>query len=290
MSILKLSNFIVGETYAEQERNGDTFSVDSKMLAEIARSIAIKNPLWLLTVAQAQSRGLDARGVYIKSINAINVLCDGVTLGIIRTDYGRSKYGLSMSNERIRQDMERSSSIFTADPKKALTIVRKYFVKPNATEKLEKATARAEQIYYGHNNKAQRALNHIDGELISRTKDFAHSQGGVQFELYLQNIADVVGLRELAKRGPAMAEMLTAEDAYQMFKGKRVSTILVSGKEYIVQTLDNVQLYDDTTLPEHLKAKLGMLKLVEEEQVVTGIGCRVSVDAFVVALDDSTQS
>ena len=75
-----------------------------------------------------------------------------------------------------------------------------------------------------------------------------------------------------------------------MFKGKRVSTILVSGKEYIVQTLDNVQLYDDTTLPEHLKAKLGMLKLVEEEQVVTGIGCRVSVDAFVVALDDSTQS
>jgi predicted Zn-dependent protease len=77
--------------------------------------------------------------------------------------------------------------------------------------------------------------------------------------------------------------MQTIEDAQKAFdnKHKHALIVLADGK-YIVKVLDNVQLYDDTTLPHDLRGKLGMLKLVEAEQMVTGIGCRVSDEIFVV--------
>ena len=285
-NILGLINFVPGETYAEQERAGEEFRVESKILAELARSIAIKNPLWLLTAAQAHGRGTNMSGAGIRNIHAINVLHDGIELGVIRSDYSRGKGGVSMTNLRIRQDMERSSSIFTSDMKKALTIVRKYFVKPSTTEKLDKTTARAEQLYYGASNQAQGIRNRIDSDLLIHVKDFALNEASTQFALYLKNMNYMTALSDLEKRGPAVAEMLKAEEAFNAFKGGRMATIVISGRDYIVKTLDNVQVYDDTTLPEHLKGKLGMLKLVESEQVVTGIGCRVSVDAYIVTLDD----
>jgi hypothetical protein len=42
-----------------------------------------------------------------------------------------------------------------------------------------------------------------------------------------------------------------------------------------------------------LRGKLGMLKLVEKEQMVTGIGCRVNDEIFVLILeneDEKTES
>jgi len=59
--------------------------------------------------------------------------------------------------------------------------------------------------------------------------------------------------------------------------------------KYLVKTDDNVQLYDDTTLPVKFREKLGLLKLVNEKQFVTDVGCRVSKEIYVLKLDKQTE-
>jgi len=63
--------------------------------------------------------------------------------------------------------------------------------------------------------------------------------------------------------------------------GEHVLIYTKSGK-YVVKTIDNVQSYDDNTLPEEYRGKLGMLKLVEVNQCVSDVGCRTHDDTFLI--------
>jgi len=45
-------------------------------------------------------------------------------------------------------------------------------------------------------------------------------------------------------------------------------------------------LYDDNTLPQEMRGKLGMLKLVEAEQFVTDTGCRINDETFILILEE----
>ena len=44
-------------------------------------------------------------------------------------------------------------------------------------------------------------------------------------------------------------------------------------------------MYEDATLPVDIRMKLGMLKLVEDEEFITEVGCRVSSEIFVLQAD-----
>ena len=52
-------------------------------------------------------------------------------------------------------------------------------------------------------------------------------------------------------------------------------TVYLTNGKYVVQQGEVLQEYESDTLPEHIKTKVGMLKLVEEKQVVPEIGVRV---------------
>ena len=108
----------------------------------------------------------------------------------------------------------------------------------------------------------------------------------MQFAMHLRTTHDSEGLALIEKTQTAEHEMLTVQDVRDAFSHDKTSMVIVVDKNYVVKTGDNVQLYDDNTLPENIRGKLGMLKLVEPEAVVTGIGCRVSIDAFVVVIDE----
>ena len=51
---------------------------------------------------------------------------------------------------------------------------------------------------------------------------------------------------------------------------------------------DNVELYDDNSLPLDVRMKMGMLKLVQDEEYLTDVGCRVTSEIFVLLVDDLT--
>ena len=67
----------------------------------------------------------------------------------------------------------------------------------------------------------------------------------------------------------------------QFTKDESALVIKYEGK-YIVKFGDNINLYSDDTLPMEFRGKLGMLKLVDNEQFVSNAGCKVTDEIFVL--------
>jgi glycine cleavage system H lipoate-binding protein len=59
-------------------------------------------------------------------------------------------------------------------------------------------------------------------------------------------------------------------------------------KSIEVKVGDKVDLYDDNSLPVDMRMKLGMLKLVQDEEYLTDIGCKVTSEVFVLLVDELT--
>jgi hypothetical protein len=82
----------------------------------------------------------------------------------------------------------------------------------------------------------------------------------------------------------------TIEEVRSKYGSGNAALVVLDQGKYIVKTGDNVQLFDDNDLPEQIRGRLGLLKLVEYKQMVTNAGCRVSSEVFVVVLDEEGAS
>ena len=83
----------------------------------------------------------------------------------------------------------------------------------------------------------------------------------------------------------ARLDVLARNEDLQQKLGACSVVIKVDGG-YIVKTGDKIETLTDTTLPDHMKAKLGMLKLVDDEHFITNIGGKVKADVFVLTPEE----
>ena len=77
--------------------------------------------------------------------------------------------------------------------------------------------------------------------------------------------------------------MKTLDELSSAFEKGRSALVIKTDGQYIVKTGDKVEIMDDTTLPADMRAKLGMLKLVDDEHFITNIGGKVNAEVFVLA-------
>ena len=210
------------------------------------------------------------------------VLKDGEELGQIGEEWYGSKQAITIRNDRIAAQNERKNAYHTQDIEKAVLRVKKMFKPMTLAERMVKARTDANTVllrqYRGAHHNTQVLRNQMDQSLM----EYAYAHMG-QYMAWLKAKNDLTMLGVIESHEKSKVDIQTIEDAQKAFdnKHKHALIVLADGK-YIVKVLDNVQLYDDTTLPHDLRGKLGMLKLVEAEQMVTGIGCRVSDEIFVV--------
>ena len=83
-------------------------------------------------------------------------------------------------------------------------------------------------------------------------------------------------------------EMKTIERVQEDFTKNKTALVVKDLGKYLVKIGDNVELYDDNTLPLDMRMKMGMLKLVEDEQYLTEVGCKVTSEIFVLLVDELT--
>jgi hypothetical protein len=210
------------------------------------------------------------------------VFKDGELLGVIGEEWYGSKQAITIRNDRIAQQNERKNAYHTQDVEKAVLRVKKMFKPMTLLERMNKARTDANTVllrqYRGAHRTSQVLRNQMDQSLM----EYAYAHMG-QYMTWLKAKNDLTMLGVIESHEKSKVDIQTIEEAQKAFdnKYKHALIVLADGK-YIVKVLDNVQLYDDTTLPHDLRGKLGMLKLVEAEQMVTGIGCRVSDEIFVV--------
>jgi hypothetical protein len=82
-------------------------------------------------------------------------------------------------------------------------------------------------------------------------------------------------------------EMLTIDKVKSQFEAGKTALVIKDDGKYLVKMGDAIQLFNDNTLPEDMRGKLGMLKLVEAEAFVSNVGCRINDEVFVVVMGEA---
>jgi hypothetical protein len=278
MNTLSLSNVVFGEKL-ESERSKIT-GVNS-LIDPVVNRLATLNPLWIF---EARNMGSGYR------VDNFVVKLDGEPLGGIGISYmGSRGYVISVSNDRIGRGRSRSDSYRTSDADKAVLMAKKMFGKMNPNERISKAKDAAERVVTRAAwNKERERQNHtstVHGALLS----WAESKG---MPMFLEFI-DKEALSDTKKQVTTSIERLevirtdmkTIERVQTEFNDSKTALVVKDSGKYLVKVGDKVNLYDDNTLPLDMRMKMGMLKLVEDEQYLTDVGCRVTSEVFVLLVD-----
>lgn len=247
----------------------------SLRLTQYVWALAKEHPLWTFKMF---------------SYRSFEVLKDGESLGHVGEEWYGRNYALYVRNDRIAQQNERKNAYHTQDISKAMLRVKKMFSPMTMIERVSKAREKAESVLLRQARGNNRLVETHESPIRRNMMEYANEHFS-QYVLWLKAKHDLTMLAHLKELEEAKVDMATIQETQKAFdsKGKHALIVLADGK-YIVKVLDNVQLYDDTTLPVDLRGKLGMLKLVEDEQMVTGIGCRVSNEIFVVLHESNVET
>ena len=103
------------------------------------------------------------------------------------------------------------------------------------------------------------------------------------FVKYAENMDRTV-FNTIRKREELKTEVDEIKKVNTAFVNNKALLVVRDGSVYIVKSYNSDQptVMTDDTLPFHVRGKLGMLKLVEKEHYIAGMGFRADDDTFIV--------
>lgn len=289
MNTLSLSNVVVGEDLQKSlDKEGFKLSGVFNMLDPVVNRLASLNPLWTFVIT---SSGLGTGSNRVAS--GFSVKLDGEELGTIGLSYmGQRGKVIAICNDRIGKGRQRSDSYRTVDADKAILMAKKMFGKMNPNERISKAKDAAERVVSRASWNKERDRTQQQGYVKSEMLVWAETKGNALFMEYLK-VEAIPSLRHKVTTSMEKVELLdtemkTIERVQQDFSKNKTALVVKDTGKYLVKIGDKVDLYDDNTLPVDMRMKMGMLKLVEDEQYLTDVGCKVSSEIFVLLVDELT--
>jgi len=267
IELLKLPNVRVSRAGGIKE---EELYADAKALAW---EVATKHPLWTIEVV---------------GFRAYRVLCDGEELGHIGSEWYGSNQKLYVRNDRVAAQNERKNAYHTDKVDKAYLRIKKTFGPMNLNERVNKALKVANDVLENQSYRNQTKQREHERPVENDLYKWARANMS-QYILELKHNHNTVMLEHLTKLEDVRADMVTIQETTKAFQNQKTALVVLADSQYIVKIRDNVQLYNDATLPVELRGKLGMLKLVEKEAMVTGIGCRVNDEIFVLLMENEDE-
>jgi hypothetical protein len=289
MNTLNLSNVVVGEDLQKSlDKEGLKMAGVYDMLDPVINRLATLNPLWTFVINNS--------GMHMgnnRTACGFSVKLDGEELGQIGLSYmGQRGRVICISNDRIGKGRQRTDSYRTGDADKAILMAKKMFGKMNPSERIQKAKDAAERVVSRASwNKERERTQHqslVKNEMLA----WAETKGLAMFMEFIKK-ETLPSLRHkvtvsMEKVELLDTEMQTIEKVQQDFSANKTALVVKDTGKYLVRVGDKVDLYDDNTLPFDMRMKMGMLKLVEDEQYLTDVGCKVSSEIFVLLVDELT--
>lgn len=254
-------------------------------LAEVIWELANKNPLWQFHAMH----GVQAWDRTQLAYTSFKVKLKSKELGSIsRAHTKRGQQAISVSCKRIADKMARKDSYMTTDPKKAIAKVRKEFAPKTTNEIISEAMEKAEHEANRVHNTTDYSMRRATGVIQTGALNFFTDGPGMEiYKSYLcpdrQEDAKILGA--MANMGELALELKTIGNVRDKIGTSNAALVVLDEGKYLVKILTDLQLYDDTTLPENLRGKLGLLKLVQPNQFVSSAGFRVSEEVFVIDLN-----
>jgi hypothetical protein len=284
---MQMSNVILSDKLLEGKRKSDVDIRVNAPLDEIMWKVVTENPTWEFRAGTSRnevSRDVVDRSVVGVRLNKFEVFKDNEQIGSIGRNYRSTRMGgdyvFAISSNALKNERERNSEYCTKDAKKALAAIKKTFSNKSMSERMDEAFNDAARSISGESNSKGHDVTRYLSRLAPTVQAFAFVTMQKEFEIYAQSVGAINTLNEYKT---AQLEMLTVDEIQTKFNtvGGTHLVLSISGK-YVVKTGDKIDMYDDNTLPVEMRGKLGMLKLVEPEQMIEGVGCRATTEVFVL--------
>lgn len=289
MNTLELSNVVVDEKLQRSlDKEGLKLVGVYGQIEPVVNRLATLNPLWtFVAVNSTHSTGSDRLAI------GFTVKLDGEDLGQIGVSYmGQRGRVIAISNDRIGKGRQRSDSYRTTDADKAVLMAKKMFGKMNPAERINKAKEAAERVVSRASWNKERERNQHQSVLRGEMLKWAENKGYQLFMEFIEKEAVLATKKQVLNAEEKLqlldTEMKTIERVQQDFSDNKTALVVKDAGKYLVRIGDNVELYDDNTLPLDMRMKMGMLKLVQDEEYLTDVGCRVTSEIFVLLVDDLT--
>ena len=289
MNTLSLSNIVVGEDLQKSmDKEGLKLSGVFGMLDPVVSRLASLNPLWTFVInSSTYSTGSNrvATGFIVK--------LDGEELGSIGLSHmGNRGKVIAICNDRIGKGRQRSDSYRTVDADKAILMAKKMFGKMNPSERISKAKDAAERVVTRASWNKERERTQHQANIKNEMLAWAETKGHDMFMKFIK-IEAIPSLKHKVTTSMEKVELLdtemrTIERVQEDFGKNKTALVVKDLGKYLVKIGDKVDLYEDNTLPLDMRMKMGMLKLVEDEQYLTDVGCKVSSEIFVLLVDELT--
>jgi hypothetical protein len=269
---------------------GDGVKVESiinPFLLPLIEKLALKYPQWTFEEEHSSHKwdNLDGKSVK-KDIQAMcfKVMDKREELGQVYTESYHSTHGqqFCVDNFRVQQMRERGSGMKTIHEKKALKHIDKFFGKKNLDEKLVDARNQAQQCVSRVSNDLGQKFDWEWNRLAEASKRFIVENHWEEFVGYAQqNITNnTVSMDTMPER---FERKIAGQRVYDAFSKDEHYLVYVDGQNYaIFRKNEPTQIKVSEELPEFIRRSVGMLKLVEDNQIVSGIGCRVNATTYVV--------
>ena len=289
MNTLELNNVELSTKTAKSIKdNGRELKSVDKLIDPVVQRLAVLNPLWRFVV---ESTTFD-NSTEPQSLKATDfqVMEAGEVLGTISKEYHGRNYVIQISNERISKDRTRSGGYRTVDADKAILKAKKMFFKLKPNERVDKAVKDASSVINQQSRRKDREKYDHAGIIQSAANKFIMGTG---FPIFLEHIKTLAESEQIkinrarTENDRIDAEMLTIEKVRIQFESGKTALVIKDGGKYLVKIGDKIDLFDDNTLPDDMRGKLGMLKLVEAEQFISDTGCRINDEVFVLTVEET---
>jgi len=286
MNTLSFSNVVMNEDMKKSfDKEGLKMSGVYGMLDPVINRLASLNPLWTFVIVSSTHDSGSSRVA-----SGFVVKLDGEELGAIGMSYmGQKGRVIAITNDRIGKGRQRSDSYRTSDADKAVLMAKKMFGKMNPNERINKAKDLAERVVTRASWNKERERTNSQSKVQSELLLWALGKGNAMFLEYIEKEATLTVkqnvLTNMEKVNALDIEMKTIERVQKDFGDSKTALVVKDLGNYLVKIGDKVDLYEDNTLPQDICMKMGMLKLVQDEEYLTDIGCRVTSEIFVLLMD-----
>lgn len=284
LEVMKLPNVKYGEKWKQAELAQLHISIRQDF-AKVVWELATTHPQWGFYLGKCDL----IEGGKTLRVNNFEVRLDNDVIGNLWTIYYRHQYCIGVSNKRIGKQMERGDMKRTTDMAKAVQLAKKYFGKKSPMELLQEAQQAAKDALNGAVWARDRDMRTHRDPVMDAAFKFVFRDEREQFRAYLTTLADGAKLlKHHADYLELIVEQQIATDVKEAFNADKTCLVVLDGGTYIVKREREPIICTDATLPDYIRSKLGLLKLVNKGQIVSGVGCRVSDTYFVVMLEEET--
>lgn len=253
----------------------------------LTEKLAVKYPQWSFVTtnywpASAATPSYQARG--------INVYEGQEKLGDIHVDKFNPSgtFTYLINNWRIQEASTRGGPTKTKSMDAAIKTVAKMFKARTLSERMSNAVGIASTLlYHVHQSRAtlfRDSYNHVVHYLVP---------------YIMENYPNIMDIAVQAGANKDTSERLETyyaehkitEGMFLRWKNKSGTVVLLKGIEYALLSRDakgkyeHIQTFSTETLPTHIKQAVGMLKLLDTQQFLKGVGVRVANDVFFITAE-----